>query len=72
MSVFTERDYGEKLNEKVKNIPHTTVFDLMSTIYNYMSECYTRSDILERTKAVKVITDEISVELLTELEGLKP
>lgn len=72
MAVFTERDYGEKLNEKVKNIPHTTVFDLMTTIYNYMSECYNRSDVLNRTKAVTVIADEISQELLTELEGLEP
>lgn len=63
-------DLAEKL--AVVNVPHTTVFDLMTTIYNYMSECYTSSDIRTRATAVKVLTDEIAVELLTELEGLEP
>lgn len=63
-------DLAEKL--AVVNVPHTTVFDLMTTIYNYMSECYTTSDIRTRATAVKVLTDEIAVELMTELEGLEP
>ena len=63
-------DLAEK--PAVVNVPHTTVFDLMTTIYNYMSECYTTSDIRTRATAVKVLTDEIAVELLTELEGLEP
>lgn len=63
-------DLAEKL--AVVNVPHTTVFDLMTTIYNYMSECYTSSDIRTRATAVKVLTDEIAVELMTELEGLEP
>ena len=64
----------KELSEKlaVVNVPHTTVFDLMTTIYNYMSECYTSSDIRTRATAVKVLTDEIAVELMTELEGLEP
>lgn len=63
-------DLAEKL--ALVNVPHTTVFDLMTTIYNYMSECYTSSDIRTRATAVKVLTDEIAVELLAELEGLEP
>lgn len=63
-------DLAEKL--AVVNVPHTTVFDLMTTIYNYMSECYTTSDIRTRATAVKVLTDEIAVELMTEMEGLEP
>lgn len=63
-------DLAEKL--AVVNVPHTTVFDLMTTIYNYMSECYTSSDIRTRATAVKVLTDEIAVELMAELEGLEP
>lgn len=59
-------------NKRLANVPHTTVFDLMSTIYNYMSECYTHSAILEKAKAVKILTDEITTELLLELEGLEP
>ena len=67
-----ERLKAETLQEKKANVPHVTVFDLMTTIYNYMSECYTSSDIRTRATAVKVLTDEIAVELLTELEGLEP
>ena len=63
-------DLAEKL--ALANVPHITVFDLMQTIYNYMSECYTHSAILEKTRAVKVLTDSISQELLAELEGLEP
>lgn len=63
-------DLAEKL--ALVNVPHTTVFDLMTTIYNYMSECYTSIDIRTRATAVKVLTDEIAVELQTELEGLEP
>ena len=63
-------ELAEKL--ALVNVPHTTVFDLMTTIYNYMSECYTSSDIRTRATAVKVLTDEIAVELMAELEGLEP
>lgn len=59
-------------NEKMKNVPHVTVYDLMTTIYNYMSECYNRSDIYSKALAVKLLIDEISQELLAELEGLEP
>ena len=72
MPVFTERNYAKKLDERVKNIPHVTVFDLMATIYDFMSECYTTGELLEKTRAVKVLTDSISNELLEELEGLEP
>ena len=67
-----KRDYyvAEKIN--MANVPHVTVFDLMGTIYNYMSECYTTGELLEKTRAVKVLTDSISQELLAELEGLEP
>lgn len=62
----------EALQDFKANTPKTSVFDLMATIYNYMSECYTSSDIRTRATAVKVLTDEIAVELLAELEGLEP
>lgn len=71
-AILTERLKAEALQEKKANVPHVTVFDLMATIYNYMSECYTSSDIRTRATAVKVLTDEIAVELLAELEGLEP
>ena len=63
-------ELAEKL--AMLNVPRTTVFDLMTTIYNYMSECYTHSAILEKARAIKVLTDEITDELLAELEGLEP
>lgn len=69
---LTERLKAEAIQEKKANVPYVTVFDLMSTIYNYMSECYTQSAILEKTRAVKVLVDSISQELLAELEGLEP
>ena len=71
-AILTERLKAEALQEKKVNVPHVTVFDLMATIYNYMSECYTSSDIRTRATAVKVLTDEIAVELMAELEGLEP
>lgn len=71
-AILTERLKAEALQEKKANVPHVTVFDLMTAIYNYMSECYTSSDIRTRATAVKVLTDEIAVELLAELEGLEP
>lgn len=67
-----ERLKAEALQEKKANVPHVTVFDLMATIYNFMSECYTTGELLEKTRAVKVLTDSISKELLEELEGLEP
>lgn len=54
------------------NVTNVTVFDLMTVIYNYISECYTSSEIRTKATAVKVLTDEIAEELLTELEGLEP
>ena len=71
-AILTERLKAEALQEKKANVPHVTVFDLMATIYNYMSECYTSSDIRTRATAVKVLTDEVAVELMAELEGLEP
>ncbi len=62
----------EALQDVKANKPKTSVFDLMATIYNYMSECYTHSDIYNRTKAIKVLTEEIAAELLAEIEGLEP
>lgn len=71
-AILTERLKAEALQAKKTNVPQVPVFDLMATIYNYMSECYTSSDIRARASAVKVLTDEIAVELLAELEGLEP
>lgn len=71
-AILTERLKAEALQEKKANVPHVTVFNLMVTIYNFMSECYTTGELLEKTRAVKVLTDSISKELLEELEGLEP
>lgn len=93
MAVFTERNYGEKLDEHVKDTPHVTdlaekiaamleinkaniarvtVFELMKTIYNFMSDCYTTGELWEKTRAIKVLADSICVELTDDLEGLEP
>ena len=87
MEVFTERNYGEKLDDHVSdltekitlmfeakkaNMTRVTVFELMKTIYNFMSECYTTGELLEKTRAIKVLTDSISQELLLDMEGLEP
>ena len=82
MEVFTERNYGEKLDDHVSDLSkkialmceakRVTVFELMKTIYNFMSECYTTGELLEKTRAIKVLTDSISQELLLDMEGLEP
>ena len=64
---------SDKLAKEIKAyVPHVTVFELMTTIYNFMSDCYTTGELLEKTRAVKVMTDSISKELIEDLEGLEP
>lgn len=54
------------------NIARVTVFELMKTIYNFMSDCYTTGELWEKTRAIKVLADSICVELTDDLEGLEP
>ena len=63
-------ELAEKL--AMANFQRVTVFELMKTIYNFMSECYTTGELREKTRAIKVLADSISQELLAELEGLEP
>lgn len=72
MGDFEKQKIDDSVLAERINVPHVTVYELMTTIYNYMSECYTSSDIRARATAVKVLTDEVAVELLAELEGLEP
>ena len=63
-------ELAEKL--ALANVQRVTVFELMKTIYNFMSECYTTGELWEKTRAIKVLADSISQELIEELEGLEP
>ena len=69
-------DLAEKITlmfeAKKANLTRVTVFELMKTIYNFMSDCYTTGELWEKTRAIKVLADSICVELTDDLEGLEP
>ena len=50
--------------------PHVTIYDMVSMIYNYVSECTTTPDLMEKREALMVLVNEICNEVNDEIAGV--